>query len=280
VLAGPWNFYRAARRGKPLTALLYLPIYAAAAMLAIIAVGIAGRGIEGKSRRLSLIEAGAGSSRGSIVRYRGFFAASSEELTVRASERRNVLDVTGELGDTSAVLTLDRDGIRLSRVQGKPWQTLVVREDGFVPLAGGVSIVTNARGEIEVKNRLARDLIGVVLKLPGRDALYFARLKDGQSVTAARGRVLNGQIGKPLAPGMDVMLGAEHFAPVTDEAAPGSGAAWQALEGARSSAEWWPDDVPILLAELEGGESKSSDSGLRVDAERVLVRVIGYGGVL
>jgi hypothetical protein len=131
-----------------------------------------------------------------------------------------------------------------------------------------------ARGRL-----LARDLIGVVLKLPGRDALYYPRLKDGQSVTAAAGRALNSQIGKPLAPGMDVMLGAEHFSRATDEAAPGSGAAWQALEGARSSAEWWPADVPVLLAELEGGESKTSDSGLRVDAERVLVRVIGYGGV-
>jgi hypothetical protein len=39
------------------------------------------------------------------------------------------------------------------------------------------------------------------------------------------------------------------------------------------------DDVPVLIAELEGGEGRTHDSGLTVDVDRVLVRVVGWGGV-
>ena len=37
--------------------------------------------------------------------------------------------------------------------------------------------------------------------------------------------------------------------------------------------------MPVLIAELDGGEGRSQDSGLRLDLDRVLVRVVGYGGV-
>jgi hypothetical protein len=35
----------------------------------------------------------------------------------------------------------------------------------------------------------------------------------------------------------------------------------------------------VLIAQIEGGEGKTNDSGLRVDVDRVLLRVVGYGGV-
>ena len=34
-----------------------------------------------------------------------------------------------------------------------------------------------------------------------------------------------------------------------------------------------------LVGQLDGGEGHSSDSGLQLDSDRVLVRVVGYGGV-
>ena len=34
-----------------------------------------------------------------------------------------------------------------------------------------------------------------------------------------------------------------------------------------------------LEAQLDGGEGKTSDSGLSVDVDRALVRVVGWGGV-
>ena len=42
---------------------------------------------------------------------------------------------------------------------------------------------------------------------------------------------------------------------------------------------WFPTDVPVLLAQLEGGEGDQRDTGLTVDSDRVLVRVVGYGGI-
>jgi hypothetical protein len=36
--------------------------------------------------------------------------------------------------------------------------------------------------------------------------------------------------------------------------------------------------VPVLLAQVEGGEGRTSDTGLRLDSDRVLVRVVGFGG--
>jgi hypothetical protein len=36
--------------------------------------------------------------------------------------------------------------------------------------------------------------------------------------------------------------------------------------------------VPVLIGQLDGGEGRVSDSGLRLDSDRLLVRVVGYGG--
>jgi hypothetical protein len=43
--------------------------------------------------------------------------------------------------------------------------------------------------------------------------------------------------------------------------------------------DWWPDDTPVVLAQVDGGEGTTSDSGLALDRDRVLLRVVGYGGV-
>ncbi len=46
-LAGPLNFYLAARKGRPLRAVLWLPVWAMLTMFTIVAVGIAGKGVKG-----------------------------------------------------------------------------------------------------------------------------------------------------------------------------------------------------------------------------------------
>ena len=69
------------------------------------------------------------------------------------------------------------------------------------------------------------------------------------------------------------------FHDAVEEHAKGAGSAWEALEALTGSdADWWPDDVPVLIAELDGGEGRTPDSGLRLDVDRVLLRVVGYGG--
>jgi hypothetical protein len=281
ALAGPLNFYLAARRGKPLRALFHLPIYAAATMAAIVILGIVGKGIEGRARRLTLVEAGAGMPRAMATRFRGFFASSSEELVVRATEREGVLDVAGESADVPRELVVDRDGLRLEKFRAKPWQTVVVREDGFISLGGGISLVER-NGDVWVKNRTARDLLGAIVKAPGKSPMFFDRVPDGGSVAASRGKPLSTSIGRltPAGPTW-APLEAASFAPNANSVARGLGDAWQALEAiANHQTDWWPRDVPALIAQLEGGEGKTIDSGLNVDMDRVLVRIVGFGGVL
>jgi len=277
LLAGPLNFYLAQKAGRPLRALLHLPVWAGLALASIVLLGILGKGISGRARHLTLIEAGAGMARASLTRFRGLYGARADDLTVRAA-RGSVLDVMGEADDVSRDLLIDRDGLRLERFREKPWQVQVVREDGFVNLGAGVSLVQAANGELSIKNRCARDLLAVVVNAPGQGLSYFPKLSDGETVSLRQGRSLG------PAPSSSTLgtraLAVATFHDQVEERAKGAAAAWQALETLTGTdVDWWPEDVPVLIAELDGGEGRSEDSGLRLDLDRVFVRVVGYGGV-
>ncbi len=279
ALAGPLNFFVAARRGRPLRALLWLPVWAFITMFTIVGIGIAGKGVRGRARKLSLVEAGAGMSRGAATRFRGLYASSARELSVRPSSRANLLDVASEEEEfVERALVVDRDGMHIDGLRTKPWQTMVVREDGAFDLAGGVSMVVSPTGELVVKNRTAHDLLGVVLKSPSGNFVTFPRIADGAAVTAAQGEKLTLTFAgvNPFV----VPLNANQFRSTVERHSEGLGAAWEALAlYASSEVNWWPDDVPVLIGQIEGGEGKASDSGLQVDVDRLLVRVVGFGGV-
>ncbi|HYO94664.1 MAG TPA: hypothetical protein VER33_09120 [Polyangiaceae bacterium] len=279
LLAGPLNFYLAARQGKPLRALWRLPLWSAATLSVIAGLGILGKGISGRARRLTFVEAGAGMTTGAALRFRGFYAASSRDLTAHAGHRHHLLDVAADADELSRSLLVDRDGPRLQKLRTKPWQTVLIREDGFADLAGGISVVPDGEDYL-VRNRAAADLLGVVVRAPGADARYFARIKDGTAVRVSSGKLL-GSLGAPGPGGIGVVpLDAGSFAGTLDRDFPGLGRAWSLLEPALGGdTEWWPPDVPVLIGALDGGEGKLSDSGLRVDYDRLLLRVVGTGGV-
>ena len=277
ALAGPLNFFLAQRAGRPLRALMYLPVWSAIAMASIVLLGILGKGITGRSRHLTLIEAGAGMARASVTRFRGLYGSRADDVMVRAA-RGSVLDVLGAADEVTRDLIVDRDGLRLERLREKPWEVQVVREDGFTNLGAGVSLISNDGGELTIKNRCARDLLSVVVNAPGKGLYYFPKLADGQTVGLTQGRTL-GSVGMASPLGTHV-LSVLSFHDAVEEHAKGVGAAWEALESLTGSdADWWPEDVPVLIGELEGGEGRTTDSGLRLDVDRVLVRVVGYGGV-
>lgn len=282
MLAGPLNFYLASKKGKPLRALWHLPIWSGVTMGAIVVLGAVAKGVSGRARHLTVIEAAAGMTRGSVTRFRGFYTSAAEQLLVRASDRQNVLDVAGDdAAETSRELVVDRDGARLEKFQAKPWQTVVVREDGFTSLGGGVSLVVRG-GDLEITNRMARDLRGVLVWNPKTEVTYFPRIKDGERVLASAGKKLPKKIGRRRFVGtMNLRdLDAHEFAPTVEADVKGAGEAWRALdELVDDNVNWWPDDAPALIGQLEGGEGKTSDSGLSLDFDRVLVRVVGEGGV-
>jgi hypothetical protein len=280
TVAGPVNFWLASRKGHPLRALARLPIIAGLTLAVIVLVGVLGRGTKGRARRVSLVEAGAGMGKAAATRFRGLYSSSSAELTVQPTARSSLLDVVTEEEHVERTLLVDRDGTRLTRLRTRPWETLVVREDGFTNLSGGVSMVLGPGGVVTVRNRTARDLVGVILKPPNGGAVSFARIKDGQAVTSSDGNALSVGLGGPGASPFARPLLSTLFASELDRHVENVGAAWQGLEAyAGTEVDWWPPDVPVLIAQLDGGEGKLTDSGLEVEIDRVLLRVVGFGGV-
>lgn len=284
VLAGPFSFYRAQRRGRPLRAYLTLPLWSLGTLALVVVLGMVAKGINSQARRLTLVEAGAGMTRGVAVRYRGLFASSTERLMVRGTQRESVLDLLTTSEPLSRELVVDRDGARLERLEARPWQMVLLREDGFAQLGGGLSVVPSGEDAI-VKNRTARALLGVVVKLPGQPARYFERLADGEARRVSDGARLDPSVGLGSALGSGGLVGAaalgvERFATELDHAGQRLSAAWGAVEDASGpEVNWWPADVPVVLALMEGGEGKLRDTGMQLREERLLLRVLGWGGV-
>jgi hypothetical protein len=127
--------------------------------------------------------------------------------------------------------------------------------------------------------------------LPGASAArYFPRIKDGERVLASAGRDLGAstegrtwitQISATGRAGfIDIHpLGAGFLSGIVEKDAPGLADAWWAMEeGAGGLANWFPEGVPVLLGQLDGGEGRTVDTGLKIERDRLLVRVVGYGG--
>ena len=106
VLVGPVNFLRAKNRGKPLRPLLLAPVFSLAAFASIVVVGLGIKGWRGRTRHLSLVETGSGSTRAAITRFRGFYT-SRDLLALHhgVGPHRRVLDVLSSdsiMDDTGA----------------------------------------------------------------------------------------------------------------------------------------------------------------------------------
>jgi hypothetical protein len=292
VVAGPVNFTLAGRAGRPLRALRWLPLISAIAFAAIVAVGVAAKGMTGRSRHLTLVEAGAGMSRGSARRFRGFYASRARELTVRTTDASSLVSmaVVPDYADRGEHLVVDREGARLVDVAAMPWQTVVVREDGFAPLGDGIALVKDGEHGVAVINRSGRDLRAAILLIPGDSAYYFPRIKDGERVGSSAGKDMRAlpdgaswlsdmHSGTRLGAIYVHRLHGDALKAVIAEDAPGLSEAWSAMEDAAGTmVDWFPDAVPVLVAQLDGGEGRLHDAGLRMESDRLLVRIVGYGG--
>jgi hypothetical protein len=285
IVAGPVMFLRATKKGKPLRPLLWAPVFSVAAFGAIVLVGLASKGWRGRARHISLVETGAGVTRGTVRRYRGFFASETRSLSVQGTDRTCVLDVA--TGDSSthenAVLRVDRNGVALENLTSLPWQTVVVREDGFMDFKGGVSVLANPDGTVDVVNHTGRTLKDVLVWVPSDKVTYFAEIKDGGRTRSTAGKnVLSSTARRPATSGAKTVhplqsrdLGYAITARYNDRIT----LTWGPFEAAAGEAvDWWPDDVPVVMGEMTGGEAAKSDSGLAIESDRVLFRVVGKGG--
>jgi len=291
VLAGPINFALASKSGRPLRALRHLPIYAAATFAIIVALGMFAKGINGRARHLTLVEAGGGMTKGAAQRWRGFFSSRSKELTVRTTDGSSVVSTAAVEGglDYEDHLLVDRDGARLVDVAALPWQTVVVREHGFASLGEGIALVRDGAGATVI-NRSGRDLRSVILRLADGTMFYAAKLKDGDKLASRAATPLaasalwsgwQSRVNTTTHAGSIELhvLAADTLRPRLEADAPGLGEAWSAIEEAAGiGVDWFPDGAPVLLGQLDGGEGRSSDTGLRLESDRLLVRIVGFGG--
>ena len=294
VIAGPVNFALASKAGKPLRALRHLPIYAAATFAIIVALGMFAKGVNGRARHLTLVEAGGGMTKGSAQRWRGFFSSRAKELTVHTTDGSSVVSTVtfSDGADAPDQLVVDRDGARLVDVAALPWQTIVAREHGFASLGDGIALVRDggAGASVTIVNRSGRDLRSAILRLPDGTCFYAAKIKDGDRLASSAALPLAGNTAwsgwlaratsTMRAGSLDIhALAASNLRYTLEPDAPGLADAWVAIEEAAGyTVDWFPDGVPVLVGQLDGGEGRASDSGLPVEIDRLLVRIVGFGG--
>ncbi len=285
IVVGPITFLRAQKKGTPLAPLKWAPLWSMAAFASIVVVGLAVKGLRGRSRRLSLTELGAGTTRGSVTRFRGFYTSETKALSVAATDRSTVLDVSsdGVMG-ANAVMRLDRGGSILENITSLPWQTMVVREDGFRDLKGAVAI-TGVSPALSATNHTGQAIDDALFYVPGDGVRYFAQVKDGETVVASTGKLVMSAFSRRSgsAGAMTIhLLGESEMAyssAITKKDGERIEKMWKPMSSAAGEqVDWWPDDQPVLMGELEGGEGVKTDSGLRIETDRALVRVVGRGG--
>ncbi len=283
VLSGPVLFARATKTGKPLSPLKWAPVYSAVTFASVVIIGTAGKGWRGRARHLSFIEAGAGVSRANIRRFRGFFTSEARSLSVSTTDASSVIDVTEEDAASPRRLTLSRGGASLDNIAALPWETVVVAEDGAVETKGGVSVLPGAGTTLDVVNRTGSVLRDVIVHVPAAGVtVYFAEIKDGVRVSSGAGQILTSAPHRTFVAGsvaVHPLDAATLGAPLPSAAATRLAATWGPLEAAAGNEiDWWPDDAPVVLAELVGFDTTTRDSGLVVETTRTLLRVVGQGG--
>lgn len=273
VVAGPINFQFGTKSGKPLRALVRLPVLSLCAFATILALGWISKGGRSRARHLTLVEAGAGMPRASAVRFRAFYGASADRLSIAPTEQGGVLAVTDAGLELGRVARVERDGFRIDEFEAQPWQTVVVREDGFVGLGKGITL-GEAGTDVVIKNRSGKALAAVVIRRPDGRMYLHASIEDQASVLASEGEPLSSSLHSLGSGGFWLSA----FQSEVERIAPGLGGALESWNTLAESTEFWPTGVPVLLGQWVGGEGKLVDSGYTIDADRVVLRVVGFGG--
>lgn len=281
IVAGPVIHLRAQKRQKPLEPLAHAPVLAAATFALLVVVGLAAKGFHGRARHLAIVETSAGSTRATGAAYRGFFASRTEPLVLRGTGPGAMLARTEERDVDPQRYRTTRDGMVLENITALPWQTLVVHETGYLrDLGGSVDMKDEGSGRFRVTNNLPNALRDVILG-QGAHATYWPLIPAGGQVTVAEGRALppayrdiatySPTPTHPLAPYRlaDVLHGADGER---------LRETWTLAEDLARGGDFWPDDIPVLIAEIDSPAHAADDSGLRLESERVLLRVVGQGG--
>ncbi|MFP6685605.1 MAG: hypothetical protein VB934_12865, partial [Polyangiaceae bacterium] len=279
VVAGPLNFARHRKRGRPLHSLRALPILSLGTFLLIALVGTFAKGCSDRSRRLVLAELGAGSTHGHATRWRSFFGPRATTLGVGTNHQGSVVGAAiDDNGSALAELRVVRDALRLENLQVRPWQTAIVRDNSPIDLPGSISLLDDGSGGVTVVNRTGKNLRGLVLWLPSGTLKLGAKLADGETVNSHALSAIPQCLGASTLPAL-FTIDSGHCGETMAKVSPGLEHAWIAISQQSSPHRiWFPDDVPVLLAQVDGGDGETRDAGMKLEHNRLLIRVVGYGG--
>jgi hypothetical protein len=276
LVIGPWNFARARRQANALGALGRWVLLSLAMSVLTFSGAWSLRSVGRRASHLTLLDGAAGMTRVQATRFRAFHASSLAHLSIIQSSPDAVMAIVNSSAGVTGRVQVDQASTRISHLTAKPWQTLVVREEGFAELGRGVSFIDSADG-VGVKNQSGRDLAAVVVHDGSGHWRYFERIVDGANVLVSDGQHVNFNLERSVVGSS--ALGMPHFEAQVDDVAPGAALGWEALAELRpTEVDWWPEAVPALLAQVVGGEGQLSDSGFELEQDRVLLRVIGFGG--
>ncbi len=278
IFVGPLLFGQARRRGKLFAPLVLAPAISAVAFFAIVLTGLAMRGWNGGSRRIALVELGAGMHHGHVMTLRGFFTGGATAMAIAPDDRGSTVDVGLNVKDAApdARLSVSDGGLALVGVRSRPWSTLLVRDLGTTADFGSVSMQLVGR-ELVFRNATPYVLRDVVVHDPRTDELrYFESIAPDESrkasVGAYVGRPSTGSAGQPKALNLYELTGS--LDPAQRKRMEERWKPWASI----GDTDFWSPEVPVLIATLEGAPAPKDDSGLKVRSHATAIRVVGLGG--
>ena len=228
-----------------------------------------------RARHITLLEAGAGVSLAKINRFRSFQTENTENLTVSTINPYNTINAIDPYRTLRLSYRSRGTRLELMGTNDPPLEPMVFQEFGLVGIGRGVWLEEH-NNSVQISNFMGRDLLSVVARSTEGELFFFKRISDGEVAQLSSGLRLRGHGSPP--PGEESPLLGHLFFSHADDVTPGISDVLNAIaELAGTEVDFWPHDVPVLLAQLDGGEGITADHNLLVESSRTILRVVGYG---
>lgn len=285
ILVGPLVFARARKLGRPLSVLKITPLLALGLFLLLVGLGKLGKGFRGRARNLAVIDVGGGQTKGAATTLRAFYLPDPAAIDVPATRPIDTVHVVDPFLDSGAI-ELDRGTLAVRGVRAHPWQTVVVAEEGAREVPGGI-VLEGSGSRLTLINKTPWTLEHVILhpettpRPTEAKSRYFEKVLPGASVNLRDGI----PVGRNVRPSYFELQGSSKGANLGpepkdgnyDEAFDALGAlinSWQSTTTAGSDPlpTWMP--IATCVVRTSGGK----ESGIAIEKEAVLIRVIGLGG--
>ncbi len=265
IVVGPVLYRRARRRGKPLEVLVTVPGAAALAFGVILGIGIFSKGIHGRSRRLTFVELGHGEDTGPSRVYRAFYSTHATTVDIAPATplslpRLAIANGNREGGET---LVLSDKTSMLRDVTLPPWQAVITTDEAVTSVDGGISIFADS-----VENGSSHALRDAILRTADGQCTYFEEIPAHTTAKLSSGRTA----GRSCTTGAFYAWELGMSVPSDRRDAFVSG--WTAISEQASEALFQKQQA-TMVAEVLGVFAPDKDSGLRVESNRTLVRVMG-----